>query len=312
MQRVTLWLWLTLAGSALQLVALFSDFYVVEGQVRDAWFGIPHASDLILLSALVAIGMLALTALRRNPLRGRNVGLTVGIVGLLATLQLGYRMIIPPFGCLTYSCGPSEAAEVTLLTGIWIGLVGCVAVTLGGFLHAFSPTARDTPALSWAARTQGDMNPWLGLAAVGAIGQFVFGYTFFNFYTVTGFVGNEGAQSWGGWLATPHTSSFVLALSVVISGLVVAAARGRSPLSPAALGGVIAVLGFAAASRILYRIIESPFSNAGGSETTVGSVAINPAAYLSLIAAIVVVVAGIAQIVVSRQPRAATDTSRVN
>ncbi len=310
MTRVTLWLWLALAGSVLQFIALGSNFYVVEGQVRDAWFGIPHASDLILLSAIVAVGAFALTALGRTPIKGRNVGLAVGIVGLLATLQLGYRMIIPPFGCLMYGCSPSEAATVTLLPGIWIGLAGCVIVTVGGFVHAFSPVARETPAYPWVAETQGGMNPWLGVAALGAVAQFVFGYTFFTFYTVRGFLGHGGPQSWGGWIATPHTSSLVLAITLVIVGLVVAAGRGRSPLNPAALGGLIAVLGFASGARILYRIVDPPFSTAGGStDTPVGAITIHASAYLAVIAAAVIVVAGIVQATTHRERAREADTS---
>lgn len=311
MQRITLWLWLALAGAVLQLVALGSNFYVVNGEVRDAWFGIPHASDLILLSAIVSVAALALTSLGRNPLRGRNVGLAVGVVGLLATLQLGYRMIIPPFGCLLYGCGPSEAADVTLLAGIWIGLVGCVAVTIGGFAHSFSSTARNTPARPWVEETQGGMSPWLGVAALGAVAQFVFGYTFFTFYTVSGFLGQEGAQSWGGWIATPHTSSLVLAITLVTVGLVVAAARGRSPLAPASLGALIAVLGFVSAARILYRIVDPPFSTAGGAtDAAVGSVTVHAAAYLSLLAAVVIVVAGVVQASTYRQKAAEGSSSR--
>ena len=97
MTRMTTWLWVGLAGAALQLVALGSDFYTVKGEAKDAWLGIPHASDLILLSAVVAIALITLTAAGRNPVRGRNVGLAIGIFGLLASLQLGYRMIAPPF-----------------------------------------------------------------------------------------------------------------------------------------------------------------------------------------------------------------------
>lgn len=293
---------MALAGAVLQLIALGSNFYVVNDEVRDAWFGIPHASDLVLLSAIVAVGSFILTALGRNPIRGRNVGLAVGIVGLLATLQLGYRMIIPPFGCLIYGCTPSEAQDVTLLPGIWIGLAGCVTVTLGGFLHSFAQTARNTPAHPWIAEEQGGMSPWLGVAALGAVGQFVFGYTFFTFYTVSGFLGHGGPASWGGWLSTPHTSSLILAITLLIVGLTWAAARGRSPLNPAALGGLIAVLGFASASRIFYRIIDPPFTNAGGaSDVAVDSVTIGLAAYLSLAAAVVVVIAGIVQAATHRQ-----------
>lgn len=302
MARITSWLWVVLAGAVLQFIALGSNFYVVNKQVRDAWFGIPHASDLILLSAIVAIGAFILTALGRNPIGGRGVGLAVGIVGLIATLQLGYRMIIPPFGCLMYACGPSQAASVTLLPGIWIGLVGCVIVTVGGLVHAFSSTARNTPAHSWAADEQAGMNPWLGLAALGAVAQFIFGYTFFTFYTVKGFMGHGGPQSWGGWIATPHTSSLVLAIMVIIVGLVVTAARGRSPLTPVSMGALIAVLGFASGARILYRIIQPPFNTAGGgTNVPVGTVIIHAGAYLAVLAAVVMIAAGIVQAVTHRE-----------
>lgn len=310
MARITLWVWLALAGAVLQFIALGSNFYILKGEVKDAWFGIPHASDLLLLSAVVAVGAFSLVALNRNPLGGRGMGLAAGIVGLLATLQLGYRMIIPPFGCLKYGCGPSDAAQVTLLPGIWIGLIGCAMVMVGGFVYAFSSTARQIPANSWAAGEQGGMSPWLGLAALGAVAQFVFGYTFFAFYTVKGFVGNKGPMDWGGWIATPHTSSLVLAITLVIVGLVWAAARAKSPLNPAALGGLIAVLGFAAAARILYRIIQPPFNTAGGgSNVPVGSVTIHFSAYLAVAAAVVVIVAGILQANTYRQKSARSVTS---
>jgi hypothetical protein len=287
------------------------DFYVAQGERQDAWFGIPHASDLILLSALAAIAMFAVTALGRNPVRGRSVGLIVGVVGLLATLQLGYRMIVPPFGgevpsnsgilgsgCLYY-CSPSEAAPAELLIGIWIAFFGCLAVTLGGFLHAKSRTARETSAIPWVAPTQGGNNPWLGLAALGALGQFIFGYTFFTFYTT---VGDGGEVNWSGWLPTPHTSSLILAITLAVVGLVWAVARGRAPLNPLALGGLVAVLGLISASRIFYRIVEPPFGS--------GPVEIGLAAYLSLLSAIVIVVSGIVYAITQRQPTSVSAPSR--
>lgn len=310
MQRITPWLWLALAGAALLLVSLGSDFYLYEGERQDAWNGVPQTSHLILLAAIVAVGLFVLTSTGRNPVRGRNVGLLVGAAGLLATLQLGYRMLAPPFdfelrstetlsltgSCLWY-CPPAEAANADLLIGIWLAFAGCIAVTAGGLLHAFSPTARQTEATPWAAPEQSGMNPWLGLAALGAMGQVIFGYTFFTFYTT---VGDDGGQiAWSGWLPTPHTSSLILALSAVVVGLVVAAARGRSPLSPTALGGLIAVLGFVTATRILYRVVQPPFGE--------GPVEIGFAAYLSVIAGVLVLVAGIVYAVTSR--RAAGDSA---
>lgn len=305
---------MALAGAVLQIVALFGpDFYFAEGERKDAWFGIPHASDLILLSAIVAIGSVVLLGLGRNPLRGRSMGLVVGVIGLLATLQLFYRMIVPPFGgaipadsdiigtgCLYY-CSPSQAAPADLLLGIWLAFLGCLAVTVGGFVYAYSRAAQQTPATPWIAPAQGGMSPWLGLAALGAVGQFVFGYTFFTFYTTPG--DNGGEVNWSGWLPTPHTSSLVLLISLLVVGLAWTAARGRGPLGPAALGVAVAVLGLISTSRIFYRIVSSPFGN-GGSE-------IGVAAYLSLLAAILIVVAGLVHALTQRGTAATAASSRV-
>ena len=129
------------------------------------------------------------------------------------------------------------------------------------------------------------MNPWLGLAALGAAGQFVFGYTVFTFYRT---VSQEGATTWSGWLPTPHTASLVLAVTVVVVWLAWSAIRAQAPLQPSSLGAVIAVLGFTSMVRIAYRIFQPPF---GGSQT----VEIAPSAYLALGSAALIVVAGLVQ-----------------
>src|SRR5262249_34382825 len=143
-------LWLALAGAALQLVSLGTDFYVWNGTRQTAWFGVPHTSELILLSALVTVTLVVLVTADRRPISGRTAGLTIGIIGLLATLQLGYRMVVPPFGgrvpdhaaiigysCLYY-CLPSQAESADLLIGIWMALLGCVTVTVSGFAYALT------------------------------------------------------------------------------------------------------------------------------------------------------------------------------
>jgi|GEM_PF-2968632 len=99
-------------------------------------------------------------------------------------------------------------------------------------------------------------NPWLILAAVGAAGSFLIGCTIFPFHTTAG---DTSSVTWSGWLPTPHTSSLVLALAVVVIRLVVLAGQNRSPLGPTALGGTLAVLGFLIAGRIYRRIPEPPF-----------------------------------------------------
>jgi len=103
----------------------------------------------------------------------------------------------------------------------------------------------------------------------------------------------------------------VLAITLVVVGLAWTASRGKSPLNPAALGGLIATLGFATAARILYRIIQPPFNTAGGSSNAaVGSVTIHLSAYLAVAAAVVVIVAGIVQANTYRQ-KSAEGSSRV-
>jgi len=300
MQRISIWLWLATAGAVLQLVALGSNFYVVHGKkgdtTRDAWLGIPHASDLILASAVITIVAIALSARGRSPVSGRTLGLGVAIVAALAAAQLVYRMLVPPFGCLTYSaCGTTAQSDVTLLAGIWIGLSGCALALLGGFGHTLSAAARRMPAAPRIAERQAGMTPWLGLAGLGAVVAFVAPFTFFKAYRVEGFLGGNSSTTWAGWLSVPHTSSLVLAAAVITIVLVVAAARGRSTLTPSALGATIGVLGFAVASRELFRILQSPFSSAGGSDTPVGTVTILPAFWIGFAAAAVVCVAAVVQ-----------------
>lgn len=309
MHRISAFLWVAAGGAVLQVVSLGTNFYETTGkkaQVKSAWFGIPHASDLILAAAVVAILAVGLTAANRQPVRGRTLGLIVGAVGLLATAQLVYRMTTPPFGgCLQYGCGTNPAQDVNLLVGIWIALAGCIAVTLGGFLHAFTTAAKEAVARPPVSAEQRGMSPWLGLSAVGAVAMFVFPFTFFTLYTVSGFFGQKGSAPWGGWLSLPHTSSFVLAITVIVVGLVIAAGRNRSPLRPAALGATVAILSFAAATRIFYRILEDPFGTAGGAESaTVGSVQVELAGYLGLAGAIVAVIGGIVHLAQHRESTA--------
>ena len=137
---------------------------------------------------------------------------------------------------------------------------------------------------AWRAQVQTEMNPWLALAALGALGQFVFGYTFFTVYTT---LRQGGTTTWSGWLPTPHTASLVLAVTVAVVGLVWSAMRGRSPLGPSNLGATIAVLGFLSAMRIAYRVLQPPFGNQ--------EVEIGPAAYLAIASAALIVIAGCTQ-----------------
>lgn len=313
-QYLSAWLWIAVAGAVLQLMGLGSDFYTVPatggtGGVtqKGAWLGTAHTSDLILISALVAIILFALTAADHSPLRGRSTGLWIGVVGLLATLQLGYRMIAPPFninvqgdqtvanvfsGDCQFYCSPGAAsgAHAQLLTGIWFGFVGCVLVAVAGLAHAASRRASTSPAKPRVAAEQPGRNPWLVLAGVGSGAAFIVGYTIFPFYTTAG---KGGTVSWSGWLPTPHTSSMVGILAVITVWLVTAAARNRSPLGPVALGGTIGLFGFVIASRIFLRVLAPPFGPSANIELP---------AYVALAASVLVIIAGAAIALGNRHP----------
>jgi len=301
-QRISIWLWLAVGGATLQFSALGSNFYVINGTnggtTKDAWLGIPHASDLILASAVVTIVALTLSARGRSPVSGRTLGTAAAVVGGLATAQLAYRMAVPPFGCLTYNCAATAKSDVTLLAGIWIGLVGCALALIGGLGHALSAAASRTPATPDVSDRQTGMTPWLGLAGLGLVVSFVGPFTFLDAYRVEGFMGSSSSATWGGWLSAPHTSSLVLAATIVGVTLVVAAARRRSLLSPSALGATLAVLGFVIASRELFRMLQPPFSSAGGQDTAVGAVTILAGFWIGFAAAVVACVAATVQAVV--------------
>ena len=307
MQRLSAWMWLALGGAVLGFVSLGSNFYMFQNEARSAWFGVPHTTELILVSALVVVVLTSLAAMDRAPVGGRGVGVIIGLVALVASLQLGYRMLVPPFGgCLHYGCGFDNPRPVGLEPGIWIALAGTVTMMLGGFLHAASAAAKRTQPRFWIAGQQAGMTPWLGIAAVASVAAFFFGFSgLFTFYTVAGFPSEQATNNWAGWISLPHTSVLVVASMLVVSGLVWAAARRRSPLSPGALGGVIAIVGFMAFTRILYRVLDSPWVTAGaggGDQThTATAVTVGWAAYASLAGAAVVTLAGIAQAVTHRE-----------
>lgn len=312
MNRISIGQWIAIVGAVLIFVALGSNFYEVPAEngpdVQDAWFGIPQTSQLLLGAGLISVVLAMFSAVGRSMFRGKTVGIVMALLGLVGTLQLGYRMIAPPFDfelessetwmnifsfdhCLWF-CPPSQAVDATLLPGIWIGFAGILAVLVGGVVHALSPTANATPANFWHAERQTGVTPWLGLAGLGALGQFVFGYTFFPFY----YVPELGERLWSGWLPTPHTAMLVFWMSVLIIGLVIAAYRHAAPLSPSGMGGLIAALGFVSAARIGYRMIEAPFR--GG--TVAAELQIG--AYLAIVSAVVIIVAGIVHGATHKEP----------
>lgn len=297
MQRMTFWLWLVLAGAALQLSSLTTDYFIFEGKTQSAWMGLPTTAELVLFCGLAAIVIVGLTAAARSPVSGPATGRIIAGVGVIATLQLAYRVIAPPFGSVTpehvssftntclFLCLPSQALPADPQPGMWLAIAGSAAIAIGGFLHSIAPAAKVIPARPWTASTQAGLTPWLSLAALGAVGQLLFGFTWFTFYRT---IGKSGEHSWSGWLPMPHTASWTFAITLAIVLLAWSAARRRAPLNPSDLGALIAVLAFTSAARIGFRILDSPFG-------PTSNVEIGPAAYLSFLSGLLAVVAGAIQ-----------------
>lgn len=300
---ISLGLWIALAAAVVQLTSIGSDFYMVGEHVRDAWLGIPHATQLVLPSALTTSVLAGLAAGGRSPVSGRTAGIVIAVVGLVAVAQIGYRMLVPPFqGCLTYNCGFEPKADVTLLAGIWMALIGSIVAVVGGVLHAASRVARQTPGHFWRSHEQTGMTPWLGIASLSAAVMFLLGHLLLPFYTVQG----GPADQWTAWGSIPHTAGLVLLMAGVIIGLAVAAGRGRSPMTPTGLGATIAVLALVATARHAYRMVVSPFYSGPAEGVFTEGADINLAAWLGLVFGILTIVAGIVHAAQHRDTRTST------
>lgn len=316
MIRISLGLWLAVAGALASLVAVASDFYVVgvgtpNVTIQDAWIGLPHAADLVLASALTTTALVILAGVDRGPMRGRFIGAAVAAVGGIGLAQLIYRGIIPPFGgCLTYGdCGGAQS-NVTLLTGYYIAIAGCAAAVIGGLAHMASQSARRTVAASWAAPRQAGATPLLWVAAAGSVLMIGLGFTVLPFYR-NGFSAGP-PKDWSAWIAIPKTADLLVLLAASVVFLVISAARRRAPLEPAALGAVIGVAGLLATIRIAFRIVDGPFidSSHQPGTTFAGSITssaeVHIWAYVALICAIAVFLSGVAQVVSFREHPAAS------
>ena len=75
----------------------------------------PIPTELVLISALVVMVLTSLTAMNRAPVGGRDVGLIIGLVALVASLRLGYRMLVPP---LAAAC-TTAVASTTRGPSVW-------------------------------------------------------------------------------------------------------------------------------------------------------------------------------------------------
>lgn len=303
MQRISLGLWLAVAGAVASFVSLGTDWYVLNPNskspyIASAWIGVPHASDLVLASALVPTVIVILVAANRAPARGSAVGGIIAAVGAVGLAQLLYRIAIPPFGCLNY-CTSAKSPPTTIQFGLYLAVVGCAAAFVGGLLHLRSAAARRAVPHTWAVPNQAGSTPLLSLSAVAAVLMIGIGFTALPFYSNAFSTGP--AKDFTAWLAIPKTADQAVLLAGLVVFLVISAARRRAPLAPGAIGAVIAVAGLVAAVRILYRIVDGPFIDSshqpgtGFAGNVTSTADVHVSAFIALACAAVIVLCGLGQ-----------------
>jgi hypothetical protein len=113
---------LALAGAVCVSVSLFVRNYEAPRAALDAWstFGVGVA--LLLLAAVAAIALFALTVFERSPalpVAAEVIGVTLGLVATIAALV---RALARPDGA-TMACA-----------GVWLALAGAVAILVGAWL----------------------------------------------------------------------------------------------------------------------------------------------------------------------------------
>lgn len=92
--------------------------YFITSSV-DGWNGLHHARWLILLTIVAALGLFFFQGTRKAPAIPATFSVAAGILGVLSTLWLIYRVLIDPAGGRAI--------------GGWIGLLSACAITYGAY-----------------------------------------------------------------------------------------------------------------------------------------------------------------------------------
>jgi hypothetical protein len=92
--------------------------------VENAWNGLTLVRWLLLAAILVSLGSVVLHARQRGHGTRTATGAPVAVLGTLATLLLGYRVLLDP---------PSAGTVVDVKLGAFLGLLATIGMAIGGF-----------------------------------------------------------------------------------------------------------------------------------------------------------------------------------
>jgi hypothetical protein len=109
-----------ISGLALFII-MFLDWFGAGIVGANAWESFQVIDLVLLLTAIVSVGLAAATAAAQTvALPVATSAITAGL-GILSTLLVLYRIIDPPF-------------ELTREFGVFLGLIACAGVAVGGWL----------------------------------------------------------------------------------------------------------------------------------------------------------------------------------
>ncbi len=103
-------------------VALFLPWYRFGSGKLDAWSSFSVVCWLIAPAALAALALTWVTLTRSSPALPVALGVWTTLLGALATICIGLRLLVVPSG----------AGEIC--AGAWLGLAGALLVALAGWL----------------------------------------------------------------------------------------------------------------------------------------------------------------------------------
>ena len=149
--------WIAGAGAVLLLGATFLDWYGVSVRATlpggrtvtasaggSAWVVFTVLDVVLALLALLGLALVVAQVTRRGPAVPVALAVLVTVAGVLVLIAVAYRLVDQP--------GSDERAEMRV--GSWLGLLGVLAITAGGWRslreerdpHAPAPAIEEQPA----------------------------------------------------------------------------------------------------------------------------------------------------------------------
>jgi hypothetical protein len=108
-------------GGLVLAVAMFLPWYAFRSGNLDAWSAFTAVDIVLGLTALAGLGLFWVTLTRAAPAIPVATGVGTSLLGLIATLCVGVRLVDHPAGSFD-TC-----------VGVWIGLAGTLLVLVGAW-----------------------------------------------------------------------------------------------------------------------------------------------------------------------------------